>query len=103
MWPAAYGGTPPAQVDMFHDLIMLDELARCGGSGVMWGPFFSFSWALPPVLNYGTQQLKDRIARDIVTGKKLIALAVSEPYVGSDVAGMRSTAKKEGDYWVING
>jgi len=103
MWPKQYGGTQPEKVDAFHDLIMLDELARCGGSGVMWGPFFSFSWGLPPVLNHGSQELKDRIARDIVTGRKLIALAVSEPYVGSDVGGMRTTAKQEGDYWIING
>jgi alkylation response protein AidB-like acyl-CoA dehydrogenase len=63
IWPAEYGGTPPAEAkggvhDMFHDLIMVDELARCGAGGVLWAVFFSFGIALPPILSVGSKYLK---------------------------------------------
>jgi len=69
----------------------------------LWAVFFSFGIALPPILNTGSQFLKDKVARDVITGKKIMALAVTEPYVGSDVANLKTTAKKEGDYYIING
>ena len=43
------------------------------------------------------------MARDVLTGKKIMALAVSEPYAGSDVAGLRCTAKREGDFYIVSG
>jgi len=53
-----YGGTPPEEVDPFHDLILVDELSRCGAGGILWAVFFSFGIALPPALNVGSQYLK---------------------------------------------
>ncbi len=109
MWPAEYGGTPPAKCDAFHDLIFIDELARCGAGGILWACFFSFGIALPPVLSVGSQYLKDKVARDVITGKSIMSLAVTEPYVGSDVAGLRTTAvfhkgeNGEEDYYIVNG
>jgi acyl-CoA dehydrogenase len=47
--------------------------------------------------------LKDKVARDVITGKKLICLAVTEPYAGSDVANIRTTAVRDGDYFIVNG
>jgi alkylation response protein AidB-like acyl-CoA dehydrogenase len=47
--------------------------------------------------------LKDKVARDVITGKKHIALAISEPYAGSDVANIRTTARREGDFFIVNG
>jgi len=103
MWPKEFGGTPPEDVDAFHDLILVDELSRCGAGGVLWAVFLSFGIALPPILNVGSQYLKDKVARDIITGKKIMALAVSEPYAGSDVSGLRTTAVREGDHYIVNG
>lgn len=57
---AEYGGTPPEDFDAFHDLIVIDELARCGAGGILWAVFFSFGIALPPILKVGTQYLKVR-------------------------------------------
>ena len=57
---------------------------------------YSFGIALPPILSVGSQYLKDKVARDVITGKKIMSLAVTEPYAGSDVANLRTTARKEG-------
>ena len=108
MWPREYGGTPPDPslpqgFDAFHDLILIDELCRCGAGGVLWAVFFSFGISLPPVLNVGSQYLRDKVARDVITGKKIMSLAVTEPGAGSDVASLTTTARKEGDFYVING
>jgi alkylation response protein AidB-like acyl-CoA dehydrogenase/predicted heme/steroid binding protein len=103
IWPAEYGGTPPEGFDAFHDLIWLDELARCGAGGVLWAVFFSFGIALPPILNVGSQYLRDLVARDVITGKKIMSLAVTEPYAGSDVAALKTTAVRQGDYFIVNG
>lgn len=103
MWPEEYGGTPPKNVDPFHDLILIDELSRCASGGIAWACFFTFGIALPPILNVGSQHVKDLCARDVITGKKILALAVTEPQAGSDVADLKTTAERDGDYYVING
>jgi alkylation response protein AidB-like acyl-CoA dehydrogenase len=63
------------------------------------------SMALPPILLAGSQAIKDRVVRDVITGKKNICLAISEPYAGSDVAGIRCTAQKDpsGKFYLVNG
>jgi len=65
--------------------------------------FFAFGISLPPVLAACSQEMKARIARDVITGRKKMALAVSEPYAGSDVAGLKCTARREGNYFIVNG
>ena len=100
-----YGGTPPAGCDAFHDLIVVDEISRCASGGLLWSVFFTFSIALPPVLNEGSASLKEEVARDVITGKKIMSLAVTEPYAGSDVAGLTTTAVKDptGEFYIVNG
>jgi alkylation response protein AidB-like acyl-CoA dehydrogenase len=60
---------------------------------------------LPPLLNFGSEELKARIGPDILAGKKFICLAISEAFAGSDVMGMQTHAEKseDGKYWVVNG
>jgi len=106
MWPKEYGGTPPNKCDMFHDLIMIDELSRCGTGGVLWSCFYAFGIALPPILDVGSKYLKDLVCKDVITGKKIMSLAITEPNAGSDVANIKTTAilcnDNSGDY-IING
>ncbi len=61
------------------------------------------SMALPPVMEHGSQYLRDKVCREVVTGKKNICLAISEPYAGSDVANIRTSAVRQGDHYVVNG
>jgi len=116
MWPAAFGGTPPegsegtwhgswagTKVDPFFDLIMWDELARCGAGGLLAGLFGGVGIGLPPVLVYGSDYLKNKVARDVITGRKSFSLCVTEPSGGSDVAAVRTTAVRDGNEWVVNG
>jgi acyl-CoA dehydrogenase len=58
---------------------------------------------MPPVVNFAKQALKDEIIPQVITGKKRIALAITEPSGGSDVANLQTTAKREGDYYIVNG
>jgi alkylation response protein AidB-like acyl-CoA dehydrogenase len=103
MWPKEYGGTPPDHADAFHDLILIDEISRCGAGGIPLGVFFIMGMALGPVLTVGSQYLKDLVARDVISGKKVHALAITEPYAGSDVAAIQTTARREGDFFIVNG
>ncbi len=60
---------------------------------------------LPPVLNFGSEELKAKLLPDIFAARKFICLAVSEAQAGSDVFGLQTTAVKteDGKYWIING
>lgn len=60
---------------------------------------------LPPVMNFGSEKLKQEIIPDVLAGKKFISLAITEAFAGSDVAGLRTTAKKtpDGKHYIVNG
>jgi len=116
MWPREFGGTPPDgsegdwfgntvfnSVDPFFDLIYWDELSRCGVGGLQWSLFGPTGIGLPPILLFGSDHLKNLVAKDCITGEKSICLCITEPTGGSDVAGIRTTAVRDGDSWVING
>lgn len=99
------GLVKPEEFDYFHELIITQELSRCGARGYGDGLLAGKVIGLPPVLNFGSEELKARIVPDILTGKKFICLAVSEAYAGSDVMGLQTTAVKseDGKEWIING
>ena len=102
IYPKEYGGTRPDDFDAFYELISVDEMARLGGGGVL-NQLGINSMALPPILHAGSDYLKNKVCRDVITGKKAICLAISEPYAGSDVANIRTTAVRQGDYYLVNG
>ena len=60
---------------------------------------------LPPVLNFGSDEIKAKVVPDVLDGKKFICLAISEAQAGSDVMGLQTTAVKseDGKSWIING
>lgn len=84
---------------------MTSELSRLGYSGVVWGLGGSNSIGFPPILNYGTEELKDALCPGIINGNIRVCLGVTEPQAGSDVAGIQTTAEKtqDGKYYVVNG
>ena len=97
-WPTEYAGTniigglKPEEFDAFHELILVDEISRCGSGGILWGLSGGLSIGLPPILHFGSKYLKDKVAKDCLTGKKVICLAITEPYAGSDVANLQTEA-----------
>lgn len=60
---------------------------------------------LPPVLNFGSDEIKRKVIPEVLSGKKPICLAISEAFAGSDVGGLKTTARKteDGKHWIING
>jgi alkylation response protein AidB-like acyl-CoA dehydrogenase len=60
---------------------------------------------LPPVMNFGSPELKARVLPEVLSGKKFICLAISEAFAGSDVMGLKTTARKteDGKHWIVTG
>ena len=100
-YPERFGGVTDG-VDIFHSIIASEELARAGSGGLIAG-LMTHGIGLPPILALGSDELKARVAPDVLTGKKLIALCVTEPSGGSDVANVRTKASRDGDVYVVNG
>ena len=88
--------------DVFHGVVAGEELQRGGSTGVVVG-LGSLAIALPPILALGDAQQKERFVRPVLEGQKIAALAITEPGTGSDVAGIRTRAVKDGDSYVLSG
>ena len=98
-YPEELGGTP---CDAFHRIVVTDELAKPGSGGIVAG-LMSHGIALPPIVALGSEELKRRVVIPVLRGEAIAALAISEPDGGSDVANLRTTARREGDHYVVNG
>ncbi len=97
--PEDLGGTP---ADMFHRIAFTEELLRCGSVGLVAG-IGSYGIAIPPILGMGTEEQKRRFIPPVLRGEKIAALGITEPDAGSDVAGIRTRAVRDGDEYVVNG
>lgn len=110
-WPEEYVSFPPPfgvdpdEMDYFHELIFMDELSRCGSGGVLWGLSGGLSIGLPPILHFASDELKNRICPEVLSGEKTCCLAITEPWGGSDVANLHTTAVKSecGKFYIVNG
>ncbi len=99
-YPEDCGG---AGGDFWMNVVMAEELSRCGAAGVTMGLLVQSSMATPCIADLGTPEQKKLFLEPALRGEKIAALGVSEPGAGSDVAGLRTTAKLVGDEYVING
>jgi acyl-CoA dehydrogenase len=77
--------------------------ARYTASGGLLAGLGSNSIGLPPIIHYGSAALKQAIVPPVLAGDKIAALGITEPGGGSDVANLRTTARREGDHYIING
>ena len=86
------------------DLMAAEEELILSGvpTGVLAG-LFTHGIAIPSILRHGTEEQKDRFVRPALRGEKICALGVTEPGGGSDVASIRTTARRDGDHYVVNG
>lgn len=98
-FPEEYGGVPG---DQFFRIIATEEIARAGAGGIAAG-LMSHSIGTPPISNLGSAQLKARVLPQIFAGEKISALAITEPSGGSDVANLRTVARRDGDHYVLKG
>ncbi|KAF7795985.1 hypothetical protein EIP86_007154 [Pleurotus ostreatoroseus] len=99
------GLVKPEEFDYFHELVITQEFTRIGARGYGDGLQAGAVIGLPPVLNFANPELRKRVVGDVLSGKKFISLAISEAFAGSDVQGLKTTAKKteDGKHWIING
>ena len=98
--PEAYGGM---DLDLFYTVIFLEELQKINSAGfaaAMWAHAYL---AMTHVNKEGNEDIKQKYLTASVAGEKIGCLCVTEPFGGSDVAGMRTTAVKKGDTYVLNG
>jgi acyl-CoA dehydrogenase len=91
------GGTP---VDAF---IVAEEIILAGGSSGLVAALFTHGIGLPHLVEAGDPALIDRVARPVLSGEAIISLAVTEPDGGSDVAGIRTRAERDGDDYLVTG
>ncbi|MDV2583128.1 acyl-CoA dehydrogenase [Alkalibacillus haloalkaliphilus] len=98
-WPEEYGGIGS---DFVSYVIAVEELSRvCASTGVTLSAHISLaSW---PIYMYGNEEQKQNFLQRLATGEALGAYALSEPGAGSDVSSMKTTAKLDGDDYVLNG
>lgn len=100
-YPESYGGHSEG-FDIFHTLVLTEELAAVGAGGLS-ASLMTHGIGLPPVLALGSEELKQRIAPPVLAGEKIIALGITEPGGGSDVAALATSARRDGDHYVVNG
>jgi alkylation response protein AidB-like acyl-CoA dehydrogenase len=105
--PSLLGGAvKPEEFDYFHDLIVGQEMVRSSARGFQDGNMAGMTIGLTAVLNYANDEaFKKKIADEVFSGKKKICLAITEAFAGSDVARLRTTAKKtpDGKHYIVNG
>lgn len=78
-------------------------LARQGGSGGLMASLFSHNIGLPPVVRHGTHELQLEVIPPVLRGEKIAALAITEPGGGTDVSALKTTARREGDDYIVDG
>ena len=98
-FPEEYGGIPG---DSFFRIVIGDELARAG-SGGLTASLMVHTIGTPPIVAMGSEALKQRVVPQVLAGEKISCLAITEPGGGSDVANLQTTAKRDGDHFIVNG
>jgi alkylation response protein AidB-like acyl-CoA dehydrogenase len=99
-FPEQYGGQGG---DYFYSLVRAECLSYSGNGGLNMGFAVQTDMVLPPIQLLGSEELKQRYLAPGIRGEKIGCLGITEPGAGSDVAGIRTTARRDGDEYVING
>jgi alkylation response protein AidB-like acyl-CoA dehydrogenase len=95
-WPTDYGGSGRSTFEQF---LLMDEFAYWGAPAID----LTMSAVAPTIMRFGTDAQKDRWLPAILRGEVECAIGYSEPDAGSDLASLRTSARRDGDSWVVNG
>src|ERR671931_2950806 len=99
-YPERYGGQGG---DYFASIVLAEEMVHSGSGGLAMGVAVHTDMATPPILEFGTEEQKQAYLVPAIRGERISCLGITEPDAGSDVAGIRTRAVRDGDEWVING
>ncbi|MGJ4963430.1 acyl-CoA dehydrogenase family protein [Bradyrhizobium sp. HKCCYLRH3061] len=98
-FPEEFGGVP---ADQFMKIVSSQELARAGAGGIS-ASLMSHTIGAPPIARAAQPQVRARVLPEILAGRKISALAITEPSGGSDVANLRTRAVRDGDHYIVSG
>ncbi|QHS21974.1 acyl-CoA dehydrogenase [Virgibacillus sp. MSP4-1] len=99
-YPESVGGQGG---DYFTKLVLAEELNKCGCGGVPMAIAVQTDMATPPIYKFGNADQHERFLTPAIRGEKIAAIGITEPNNGSDVQGIQTRARRDGDEWVING
>jgi len=99
-YPEEYGGSG---LDWWYTACFIEELPRCMCAGVPLSIMAHTDMATPVINAIGTEEQKREFLEPAIKGEKIGAICITEPGAGSDVAAIKTTAKRDGDYYIING
>ncbi|MES2508355.1 MAG: acyl-CoA dehydrogenase family protein [Pseudomonadota bacterium] len=100
MYDSAHGG---GEADALTNLVFAEALSQSTFGGFIITALVHTDMASPHLFHAGNAAQKTKYMPDVIAGKTITAVGITEPGAGSDVAGIRTTAKRDGDDWVING
>ncbi len=98
--PEEYGGQGG---DYYTSLVLAEEIVHSHCGGLAMGLAVHTDMAMPPILAFGTEEQKQEWVAPAIAGQKILCLGITEPDAGSDVAGIKTVARRDGDEYVING
>jgi alkylation response protein AidB-like acyl-CoA dehydrogenase len=98
--PEEYGGEGG---DYYTSLVLGEEMTYANSGGLTMGIAVHTDMAMPPILAFGTEEQKQEWVVPAIKGEKILCLGITEPDAGSDVAGIKTRAVRDGDEYVING
>src|SRR3954468_20164784 len=99
-YPEEYGGQGG---DYYCNIVLGEEMTHSNSGGLAMGVAVHTDMATPPVFKFGTEEQKQASLVPAIRGEKISCLGITEPEAGSDVAGIKTRAVRDGDDWVING
>jgi alkylation response protein AidB-like acyl-CoA dehydrogenase len=98
--PEQYGGQGG---DYYTSLVLAEEIVHARSGGLAMGVAVHTDMAMPPILAFGSEEQKREWVVPAIAGEKILCLGITEPDAGSDVAGIKTRAARDGDEYVING
>jgi len=99
-YPEEYGG---GGGDYLCQIVLAEEMARCRSGGVAMAVAVQTDMAVPPIFKFGTEEQRKRYLVPALAGEKIFCLGISEPDAGSDVAAIKTTAKRVDGGFIVNG
>lgn len=99
-YPAEYGG---AGADIWTTVVFCEELGRCRSRGLTMSVLVHTDMSSPYLAKHGSEPLKRKYLPAMIQGEKIGAIVLSEPSGGSDLASMKTTAKRQGNKYILNG
>jgi len=95
-----YGGEG---LDLWYETVFLEELGQIDALGVPLAILVQTFMATPAIKEFGSDYLKEKYLKGAISGDLVSAIGITEPDAGSDVSALKTTARREGDYYIVNG